>query len=186
MFSNAGITPAYAGNTLHTYCYQSVIRDHPRLRGEHHSSYTSFPLSQGSPPPTRGTHRILSSLLACPRITPAYAGNTLKAELSQKLEEDHPRLRGEHLMKLDRDQLLEGSPPPTRGTPKPDILTIYFSGITPAYAGNTSILEQNQRGNRDHPRLRGEHYAKRGYGKVGRGSPPPTRGTRIYKGFGEL
>ena len=97
MINLTGITPAYAGNTterrgktmhnegsppptrgtlsMHKHC-RNVGKDHPRLRGEHHSATSVATNSGGSPPPTRGT---LAAGLKC-------------VEYSK----DHPRLRGEH------------------------------------------------------------------------------------------
>ena len=71
--------------------------DHPRIRGEHDERAGCTAL--------RGW------------IIPAYAGNTLSADLGIQSVEDHPRIRGEHLQ-LD---------------------TTLFSRvrIIPAYAGNT-------------------------------------------------
>ena len=113
-----GITPAYAGNTYTLLLCCPSTRDHPRLRGEHALFNRWERFNQGSPPPTRGTlpfsHSILSQL------------------------QDHPRLRGEHKMKSVQNPPEEGSPPPTRGTPLSVSFIKSSTGITPAYAGNTS------------------------------------------------
>ena len=73
-------------------------------------------------------------------ITPAYAGNTLTALLFFFSFEDHPRIRGEHVLRLHLILLNLGSPPLTRGTPKNKLVKRYTLGITPAYAGNTCIF----------------------------------------------
>ena len=73
---NAGITPAYAGNTIALSVNTLMPWDHPRLRGEHLSSTVKVSPTSGSPPPTRGTHSAFMVLYLCRRITPAYAGNT--------------------------------------------------------------------------------------------------------------
>ena len=111
-----GITPAYAGNTI-TRSFLSVqSEDHPRLRGEHLQAVYNLPLRLGSPPPTRGTLKLMYTRLTRCRITPAYAGNTtLHLGKSQPLE-DHPRLRGEHRAAWVMYSTISGSPPPTRGT----------------------------------------------------------------------
>ena len=73
---DAGITPAYAGNTLLFTKRLDGLRDHPRLRGKH-GYYAMFEyLNGGSPPLTRETHRSMSNLVEILGITPAYAGNT--------------------------------------------------------------------------------------------------------------
>ena len=51
------------------------------------------------------------------------------------------------------------------------------TGITPAYAGNTSAPLNFWHFNWDHPRLRGEHTYYHICRKGRQGSPPPTRGT---------
>ena len=115
----------------------------------------------GSPPPTRGT---LCKPLACTsavRITPAYAGNTSQAAPRKRHLWDHPRLRGEHINKSPLDNLMLGSPPPTRGTQSLKNVNCQLHRITPAYAGNTTTLVS----------VRFDES----------GSPPPTRGTQITR-----
>ena len=51
----AGITPAYAGNTLSGTSNLCLSQDHPRLRGEHATYLGERASLWGSPPPTRGT-----------------------------------------------------------------------------------------------------------------------------------
>ena len=158
--------------------------DHPRLRGEHADKDNKSECCRGSPPPTRGTQRCITCRYVCFRITPAYAGNTDILPFSSVDIRDHPRLRGEHFVHCIDGQIIEGSPPPTRGT-LPILLPILSqTGITPAYAGNTQPLACKHRTIRDHPRLRGEHRQRQHTTEQYRGSPPPTRGTlncaRIY------
>ena len=132
-----GITPAYAGNTACGSIRLPLLRDHPRLRGEHQFQGGLLLMVMGSPPPTRGTRWLCSWVMAMRRITPAYAGNTSVSDLSGHSDRDHPRLRGEHIRQMLLIYKLQGSPPPTRGT---QYSCVYFNvgvGITPAYAGNT-------------------------------------------------
>ena len=51
-----------------------------------------------------------------------------------------------------------GSPPPTRGTLTTNTLGAVALGITPAYAGNTKMNGYTIMAEKDHPRLRGEHF----------------------------
>ena len=83
-----------------------------------------------------------------------------------------------------KERLKEGSPPPTRGTHLCSPFMLEVFGITPAYAGNTCYRGLFRLCNRDHPRLRGEHYGDNGAYWCQQGSPPPTRGTLRYKGGG--
>ena len=140
----------------------------------------------GSPPPTRGTLQLLFGDEIVTGITPAYAGNTLMFLGDLTIIGDHPRLRGEHQILIVGNYVTPGSPPPTRGT-----LLIVESlpmrpGITPAYAGNTSICLGQRLKARDHPRLRGEHLKESTNLICKPGSPPPTRGTRLFPCCGQF
>ena len=90
------ITPAYAGNTTYTFNFLLLLKDHPRLRGEHLRPSVLCPNSPGSPPPTRGTHSRMEFFRFSGGITPAYAGNTICSSAVAGSVWDHPRLRGEH------------------------------------------------------------------------------------------
>ena len=52
-------------------------------------------------------------------------------------------------------------------------------GIIPAYAGNTTWLAEPRQPKRDHPRICGEHFRKRGMWITRPGSSPHMRGTLI-------
>ena len=157
---------------------QCLYRDHPRLRGEHSSFPFDVPCQVGSPPPTRGTLFHSSSPFFAGGITPAYAGNTDKRLYKEYKLQDHPRLRGEHVVSALFFRFLLGSPPPTRGTLRPSLIMFSNAGITPAYAGNTCCRCGLLPCLRDHPRLRGEHLLPDLVVAELPGSPPPTRGTR--------
>ena len=92
------ITPACAGNTYQRSPERSVLRDHPRLRGEYEQKSQGERLAKGSPPAcagntieiiqfrmkkktgspplTRGIPMHYSVKRAPGGITPAYAGKT--------------------------------------------------------------------------------------------------------------
>ena len=79
------ITPAYAGTTR-WYCVPRCSqRDHPRLRGDH----ILLPFKQhrnvGSPPLTRGPHLAWANANVKPRITPAYAGTTVRPDRTSRM-----------------------------------------------------------------------------------------------------
>ena len=194
-----GIIPAYAGSTPQnamcqqfcqgssphtrgarttTWSWGTTRRDHPRIRGEHHSwRAPSLPL---------------------PGIIPAYAGSTYgstgvpycamgssphtRGALTGRLfvtyhPRDHPRIRGEHSLKVPCGAAI--------------------SGIIPAYAGSTSFVafdansrrgsSPHTRGARmaetgtpprpgDHPRIRGEHRGAARYGHLRSWDHPRIRG----------
>ena len=96
----------------------------------------------------------------CLRITPAYAGNTFYVESLSGRNQDHPRIRGEYVKNILRLQNSGGSPPHTRGILSPCLIKISGLRITPAYAGNTSIVFISILFSWDHPRIRGEYIIK--------------------------
>ena len=93
--------------------------------------------NKGSPPLTRELLMLACYCHACMGITPAYAGTTLTADGSERLERDHPRLRGNYLPPALRRFLILGSPPLTRELHSAPSFHPTRSGITPAYAGTT-------------------------------------------------
>ena len=73
-----GITPAYAGSTSWPRMHLVMLRDHPRLRGEHPTRTAIHWSPVGSPPPTRGARCPTHLRRLHRRITPAYAGSTVQ------------------------------------------------------------------------------------------------------------
>ena len=74
--------------------------DHPRIRGEHSSTSHLIDRLQGSSPHTRGAHVPVMDQLLELGIIPAYAGSTMTHRLTDKLQRDHPRIRGEHSSRI--------------------------------------------------------------------------------------
>ena len=74
----AGIIPAYAGNTNYPISSVCNTRDHPRVCGEHQLPSYTFSLPVGSSPRMRGTPNVSKGSGRADRIIPAYAGNTLR------------------------------------------------------------------------------------------------------------
>ena len=73
-----GITPAYAGKSLHVIRFFVNIQDHPRLCGEKAFTAGSEHGGRGSPPPMRGKDVITKDGKTYARITPAYAGKRIQ------------------------------------------------------------------------------------------------------------
>ena len=61
-----GIIPAYAGTTIFIVTYRYLIRDHPRLCGDHLLQRLGHPLQLGSSPPMRGPRYIVRA--GIPRV----------------------------------------------------------------------------------------------------------------------
>ena len=72
-----------------------------------------------------------------------------------------------------------GSSPRMRGTPVVPPAYPTFTGIIPAYAGNTPGWLRAYAAARDHPRICGEHLLPAEEDKLDAGSSPHMRGTRV-------
>ena len=113
------------------------------------------------------------------RITPAYAGKTLRQLLYSAAIADHPRVCGENYAHSLPADLPCGSPPRMRGKHLPSGTALLLNRITPAYAGKTMCFRLSVLLRADHPRVCGENvdfkYARGG----AYGSPPRMRGKLI-------
>ena len=150
------ITPAYAGkrSAMESPVYPS--RDHPRLCGEKSLQKRSVMWRAGSPPPMRGKGKRIHGINTECGITPAYAGKRF-SHLAFFLQSwDHPRLCGEKGNTVHWCETLKGSPPPMRGKECRELYDRLCGGITPAYAGKSSISRDSLTTLKDHPRLCGE------------------------------
>ena len=154
-----GIIPAYAGNTSQCAALRALLRDHPRVCGEHRS-----PVSWRIPPT---------------RIIPAYAGNTRFAQQICCVYRDHPRVCGEHIAFVPAITVVVGSSPRMRGTLHDWPIQVVVEGIIPAYAGNTAQGKLSHADVWDHPRVCGEHFGAVGGDVAAEGSSPRMRGTLL-------
>ena len=93
-------------------------------------------------------------------------------------EEDHPRIRGEHVGDLLVDLFDDGSSPHTRGARELLCADRLRCRIIPAYAGSTGATAKQLDEIGDHPRIRGEHIQDTPLTNVTPGSSPHTRGAR--------
>ena len=139
------ITPARAGSTAALASVFIWLRDHPRPRGEHIIAGFIGDSNKGSPPPARGARIALIRPPASARITPARAGSTPPARILPLILSDHPRPRGEHSLSDLPEKFVTGSPPPARGALYSGYMIDVWGRITPARAGSTIPLSQNQK-----------------------------------------
>ena len=151
------IIPAYAGSTSRRCPARPSRADHPRIRGEHMLLPIVTKVTGGSSPHTRGARHPPISQTGPVGIIPAYAGSTSLSGTKTRTLSDHPRIRGEHVIKIGADLSAQGSSPHTRGAPHFSFPPKSSKRIIPAYAGSTSPPSAAWHGRADHPRIRGEH-----------------------------
>ena len=175
--ANHGIIPACAGNTQSSQSWSSPTWDHPRMCGEHFICSSIWRSAPGSSPHVRGTPRSLGTIVGLSGIIPACAGNTPFFIGLMRQPWDHPRMCGEHWRSLSVYELVMGSSPHVRGTPKGDNHGFHPEGIIPACAGNTANKLADRWGLRDHPRMCGEHAKATIIRGDSKGSSPHVRGT---------
>ena len=92
------------------------------------------------------------------------------------VQQDHPRIRGEHESEERSQAVSTGSSPHTRGALAVVVRRSDKFGIIPAYAGSTAGRRSAGRRSSDHPRIRGEHSTPQARFPSWRGSSPHTRG----------
>ena len=156
----------------------AIVRDHPRIRGEHSPCLRARTIATGSSPHTRGARRQRPVRDRRPGIIPAYAGSTLEPRRRANTITDHPRIRGEHRPRGFRSAPGPGSSPHTRGALPRLAAKLLKTRIIPAYAGSTTISMCGAGTRADHPRIRGEHGLCDLGPEAKPGSSPHTRGAR--------
>ena len=153
------------------------------MRGEHRS----FPICHiggpGSSPHARGAHTTSIRPSRGRGIIPACAGSTWLVCWGLCVEQDHPRMRGEHGGWVSRAWCACGSSPHARGALLERLEDEPRSGIIPACAGSTIRLRLVIRCLRDHPRMRGEHLKNSSTLTKCSGSSPHARGARLAMVF---
>ena len=170
------IIPAYAGSTVVAGGSELLLRDHPRIRGEHARADEAARGHAGSSPHTRGAPPHQPPPVVGGRIIPAYAGSTPTRPDRASWVEDHPRIRGEHVPAELGVGDAGGSSPHTRGARPRPRGALAQARIIPAYAGSTPTCPRRASPSRDHPRIRGEHTTTYERTIEQEGSSPHTRG----------
>ena len=175
-FRDLGIIPACAGSTIRTTRLGGASRDHPRMRGEHRMERSCKTLCPGSSPHARGAQLRFELRQICVGIIPACAGSTARFRACAFRFRDHPRMRGEHFCRPSNELLMMGSSPHARGARLCKSLDYSVHGIIPACAGSTCPEHHGRYFAGDHPRMRGEHHAKKTVVDGIEGSSPHARG----------
>ena len=155
-FTDTGIIPACAGNTIRISGRVFLGRDHPRVCGEHAITQPPSRRLWGSSPRVRGTLVPADSRFRRTGIIPACAGNTPPCRTSFRLGRDHPRVCGEHVGMNSTAKASVGSSPRVRGTLFRHTSLGRDVGIIPACAGNTDELSKAVKAkDGSSPRVRG-------------------------------
>ena len=175
-----GITPACAGKRTPLLTPRSVTWDHPRVCGEKPESGRWGEQDAGSPPRMRGKAPRFLIAKGLFRITPAYAGKSVKVNEPDCLPRDHPRVCGEKTSSNVPERKNPGSPPRMQGKGCPLLFRYYFIGITPACAGKSYSPPQGSKRQGDHPRVCGEKSVQSSAVWCIPGSPPRMRGKARY------
>ncbi len=173
-----GIIPACAGNTEPCIARLRLVRDHPRVCGEHGVMATLDDPAAGSSPRVRGTPERSGRRQRRHGIIPACAGNTRSRRVNDITAGDHPRVCGEHTAMPGAVGNAAGSSPRVRGTRHVRVPVAPVPGIIPACAGNTSMASGPSIEAGDHPRVCGEHTVWLAVAHFVAGSSPRVRGTR--------
>ena len=113
-------------------------------------------------------------------ITPAYAGKRVLFMSCKDNCGDHRRGCGEKRSARLSWSIARGSPPRMRGKGPIPKQSRIPRGITPAYAGKSSLPSGCPSSGPDHPRVCGEKKAQYIIDAIGKGSPPRMRGKAKY------
>ena len=170
------IIPASAGSTEYAGEAHQGQGDHPRIRGEHSQPATVAQLNAGSSPHPRGAPPKEQAGPDHTWIIPASAGSTRRQGRDGRCPWDHPRIRGEHDVRIISISTRPGSSPHPRGARPPRASTFPWCRIIPASAGSTGLKAFPNVLRRDHPRIRGEHLHNANKVLAISGSSPHPRG----------
>ena len=148
--------------------------------GEHVPRVRHVFRSAGSSPHVRGALPARWPTMICSGIIPACAGSTgMRARWCQG-RWDHPRMCGEHRLRIRFGDGFRGSSPHVRGAPLPPPTRRPRAGIIPACAGSTVLCRRRVERKRDHPRMCGEHRQLPLSAAESRGSSPHVRGALVF------
>ena len=155
------------------------------MRGEKRSLVSLSAFLYGSPPHARGKVPLKTCNRELAGITPACAGKSMRREDLERIEGDHPRMRGEKSTTTPTQERAPGSPPHARGKVLLSGSARCGGGITPACAGKSIDEAHHAVTDGDHPRMRGEKLSFLQPCPSSGGSPPHARGKGAVPPFGK-
>ena len=151
-----GITPAWAGKSRKSSRSSATCRDYPRVGGKEAGPHSVCRVDRGLPPRGRGRGYRAVRDGQRHRITPAWAGKSSARASGSAAARDYPRVGGEEDGSVDVDKLEAGLPPRGRGRVHRVGRPAVGLGITPAWAGKSSLRRSCVGGRWDYPRVGGE------------------------------
>ena len=153
-----GLIPACAGSTVTHASRCTSAAAHPRMRGEHVGCCGGLIYRSGSSPHARGALQPDGGGDHPEGLIPACAGSTGSGIMRAAPGPAHPRMRGEHAMRVSQPRIAKGSSPHARGAP--------------------DRVDRPRPHWRAHPRMRGEHASSVACRGCPYGSSPHARGAR--------
>ena len=146
----------------------------PHVRGK--AVPGGLAVASGSPPHVRG--KVIQGKPQKPNcgITPACAGKRGGGRPLEGHKRDHPRMCGEKDLMDVFNTSKVGSPPHVRGKVCVETGLRVSDGITPACAGKSFSIQNDNAAGRDHPRMCGEKSPDSHHWLTSLGSPPHVRG----------
>ena len=149
------------------------------MRGDHFSYKLPRLGRKGTSPHARGPRSGKHGGLLVFGNIPACAGTTRYVSETVINIREHPRMRGDHGKSIGRTMFITGTSPHARG-PLIDFLhRESVGGNIPACAGTTCPRTASRAAAREHPRMRGDHFASAIASLLASGTSPHARGPQI-------
>ncbi len=181
-WSSRRVSPAYAGIDLFRLWRSGGGSRLPRVRGDRpHSPDLAYPTLE-SPPRTRGSTQPRFALLRSHPVSPAYAGIDPSPPPNTRSATGLPRVRGDRPKWGFALQLLDVSPPRTRGSTRHTPAGRQRPWVSPAYAGIDLKMRNQDFEIQRLPRVRGDRPLPVVVERVSIVSPPRTRGSTSGSG----
>ena len=169
--------PIHTGNSILVASLSRKPPVHPHTHGELFRPMVSIPVIRGSSPYTRGTQEDRHFYRIALRFIPIHTGNSSLYVEWWIAASVHPHTHGElHSLHPVKD-ILCGSSPYTRGTPRFFRLTVADERFIPIHTGNSSYLLRITLPHPVHPHTHGELVFLTHLIWFVSGSSPYTRGT---------
>ncbi len=168
--------PACAGSSPAAHLQHRFPEDHPRVRGEQHSTPQVPGPSPGPSPRARGAGDRPVRRSPVGGTIPACAGSSPSRSGRRTRSRDHPRVRGEQLSGAEDVDAGHGPSPRARGAVQRPVELATELRTIPACAGSSSLRGRCPSPVRDHPRVRGEQARSPTSRPRLRGPSPRARG----------